>query len=417
MRFVAMLVMLALVLPLPTFAQQQQIVRPPIAVYWMSIETASGMGAGGAMGMMASMMGRGEAAQRTMHLQLGSSEAAAGEPKAGHDIPPGLNMGPTLPLVSPKRAPEAPRRETDLPEGVETPKGRMKIYWGCGNDVRSGQPIVIDFAKVAAGQQIFNMPAVRVSVPSGPAPGRSRTYGDWPNPEATKPVPANASLRGDHAIKGNYAPEIRFPIGERHDFMAPVSFAPLQKTTSGGMSVQWKPIPTATGYFAFAIGATQGTDDIVLWSSSEVADTGGVLFNYIPPGEVARLIRDKVVLPPQTTECTVPGQVVKEMDTPFLRFIAYGDELNLVQPPRPQDPNQPWEQIWAVKVRLRSTAGLMLAEGMGGASGEGEAREERSPRQARPEAPPKPEPEQKSGGAVDDAVKEGVKIFRGIFGK
>jgi hypothetical protein len=88
-----------------------------------------------------------------------------------------------------------------------------------------------------------------------------------------------------------------------------------------------------------------------------------------------------------------------------------------VQPPRPQDPNQPWEQIWAVKVRLRSTAGLMLAEGMGGASGEGEAREERSPRQARPEAPPKPEPEQKSGGAVDDAVKEGVKIFRGIFGK
>ena len=417
MRFVAMLVMFTLVLPLPALAQQQQVVRPPIAVYWMSIETASGMGAGGAMGMMASMMGRGEAAQRTMHLQLGSSQAAAGEPKAGHDIPPGLNMGPTLPLVSPKRAPEAPRRETDLPEGVETPKGRMKIYWGCGNDVRSGQPIVIDFAKVVAGQQTFNMPAVRVSVPSGPAPGRSRTYGDWPNPEATKPVPANASLRGDHVIKGNYAPEIRFPIGERHDFMAPVSFAPLQKAASGGMSVQWKPIPTATGYFAFAMGATQGTEDIVLWSSSEVADTGGALFNYIPPGEVARLIRDKVVMPPQTTECTVPGQVVKEMGTPFLRFIAYGDELNLVQPPRPQDPNQPWEQIWAVKVRLRSTAGLMLAEGMGGASGEGEAREESAPSQARPETPPKPEPEQKSGGAVEDAVKEGVKIFRGIFGK
>ena len=417
MRFVAMLVMFALVLPLSTFAQQQQIVRPPIAVYWMSIETASGMGAGGAMGMMASMMGRGEAAQRTMHLQLGSSQAAAGEPKAGHDIPPGLNMGPTLPLVTSKRAPEAPRRETDLPEGVETPKGRMKIYWGCGNDVRSGQPIVIDFAKIVAGQQTFNMPAVRVSVPSGPAPGRSRTYGDWPNPEATKPVPANASLRGDHVIKGNYAPEIRFPIGERHDFMAPVSFAPLQKTASGGMSVQWKPIPTATGYFAFAMGATQGTEDIVLWSSSEVADTGGALFNYIAPGEVARLIRDKVVMSPQTTECIVPGQVVKEMGTPFLRFIAYGDELNLVQPPRPQDPNQPWEQIWAVKVRLRSTAGLMLAEGMGGASGEGEAREEPAPSQARPEAPPKPEPEQKSGGAVEDAVKEGVKIFRGIFGK
>jgi len=417
MRVAVVFAMLALAFPPPTSAQQQQVVRPPIAVYWMSIDTASGMGAGGAAGMMASMMGRGEAAQRMMHLQLGSSQAASGEPKAGHDIPPGLNMGQTLPLVSPKKAPEAPGRATDLPEGVEKPKGRMKIYWGCGSDVRSEQPIVIDFAKIVAGQQTANIPAVRVSVPTGPAPGRSRTYGDWPNPEDTKLVPANGSLRGDHAVKGNYSPEIRFPIGERHDFMAPVSFAQLQKTANGGMSVQWKPIPTATGYFAFAMGATQGAEDIVLWSSSEVANTGGALFNYIPPGEVARLIREKVVMAPQATECTVPGQVIKEMGTPFLRFIAYGDELNLVHPARPEDPTQPWEQIWAVKVRLKSTAGLMLAEGMGGERGEGEAREERSPRQVRPEAPSQPQPGQKSGGAVDDAVKEGVKIFRGIFGK
>jgi hypothetical protein len=417
MRLVVMFVALALAFPLSTFAQQQQFVRPPIAVYWMSIETASGMGAAGAMGMLASMMGRGEGAQRTMHLQLGSSQPATGEPKAGHDVPSGLNMGRTLPLVIPKRAPEAPARETDLPEGMEKPKGRMKIYWGCGDNVRSGQPIVIDFAKVAAGQQTVNIPAVRVSVPTGPGPGRNRTYGDWPNPEDTKTVPANASLRGDHTIKGNYSPEIRFSIGERHDFMAPVSFVPLQSAASGGMSVQWMPIPAATGYFAFAMGAAQGTDDIVLWSSSDVADTGGALFNYLPPGEVARLIRDKVVMPPQTTQCTVPGQVVKEMGTPFLRFIAYGDELNLVHPPRPQDPTQAWEQVWAVKVRLKSTAGLMLAEGMGGAQGMGEAREERAPSQARPEAPATPQPEQKSGDTVGDAVKEGVKIFRGLFGK
>lgn len=417
MRVIVTLVTLVLALPLPTFAQQQA-VRPPIAVYWMSVETASGMGVGGGMGMLASMMGRGEAAQRTMHLQLGSSQAASGEPKAGHDIPPGLDMGQTLPLVSPKRAPEAPARDkTDLPEGMEKPKGRMKIYWGCGDDIRSGQPIVIDFARIVAGQQAVNIPAVRVAVPSGPAPGRSRTYGDWPNPEDTKPVPANGSLRGDHAIKGNYSPEIRFAVGERHDFMAPVSFAPLQATASGGMTVRWKAIPSATGYFAFAMGATQGTEEIVMWSSSEMADTGGALFNYIPPGEIARLIRDKVVMPPQTTQCTVPGQVVKEMGTPFLRFIAYGDELNLVHPARPQDPTQPWEQIWAVKVRLKSTAGLMLAEGMGGMQGEGEAREERAPAQARPEAPATPQAEPKSGGAVEDAVKEGVKIFRGIFGK
>ena len=411
------LAVLALALPLSASAQQQQVVRSPTAVYWMSLDTTSGMGAGGAAGMVAAMMGRGETAQRTMHLQLGSSQAAAGEPKAGHDIPPGLNMGQTLPLVSPRRAPEPPARATDLPEGVERPRGRMKIYWGCGDDVRSTQPIVIDFAKIMAGQQPVTFPAVRVALPTGPASGRSRTYGEWPNPANSTPVPANVSLRGDHAVKGNYSPEIRFSIGDRHDFMTPVSFAPLQQTSSGGMSVQWQSIPTATGYFAFAMGATQGAEDIVMWSSSEIAETGGALFGYVPPNEVARLIREKVVMPPQTTECTVPGRVVKEMGAPFLRFIAYGDELNLVHPPRPADPAQPWEQIWAVKVRRMSTAGMILAEGMGAVHDAGEAREERRSGRPRPEQPSQPQPEQPSGGGVEDAVKEGVKIFRGIFGK
>jgi hypothetical protein len=36
-------------------------------------------------------------------------------------------------------------------------------------------------------------------------------------------------------------------------------------------------------------------------------------------------------------------------------MIAYGAELNLVQPPRPQDPRTPWEQQWAVRVRVKST--------------------------------------------------------------
>jgi len=105
------------------------------------------------------------------------------------------------------------------------------------------------------------------------------------------------------------------------------------------------------------------------------------------------------------------------MGAPFLRFIAYGDELNLVHPPRPADPAQPWEQIWAVKVRRMSTAGMILAEGMGAVHDAGEAREERRSGRPRPEQPSQPQPEQPSGGGVEDAVKEGVKIFRGIFGK
>ncbi len=418
MRIRAALLLSGLALALPLHAQQQ-VVRPPVAVYWMSVDTMSGMGAGmgggNVMSMMGAMMGGGDSSTRTMHLQLGSSQSASGEPRAAHDIPSGLNMGPSLPLRTPSRAAPAGRDE-DMPEGMEKPKGRMKIYWGCGDKVGTGQPVIIDFAKVAAGQRPPNMVSRRVAGASGPAAGKNRTYGDWPNSEDTKSVPAGASLRGDHLVKGNYSPEIKFPIGERHDFMAPVSFSPLAKTPSGGMQVQWKAVPSATGYFATAFGGVEGSNDVVMWSSSEVQEMGGALMGFVPPAEVARLIREKIIMPPQTTECTVPGQVVKDMGNGFLRFVAYGDELNLVHPPRPQDTKQPWEQIWAVKLRLKSTSGLMLAEGMGGMSGETGEREERRPAQARPEAPAQPQP-QGSGSAVEQGVQEGLKALKGLFGR
>jgi hypothetical protein len=57
--------------------------------------------------------------------------------------------------------------------------------------------------------------------------------------------------------------------------------------------------------------------------------------DYVPPAEVARLIREKGGMPPQTTECSVPAEVIKAAQAPFFNFIAYGDELNLVHPPRP----------------------------------------------------------------------------------
>jgi hypothetical protein len=38
----------------------------------------------------------------------------------------------------------------------------------------------------------------------------------------------------------------------------------------------------------------------------------------------------------------------------MLRFIAYGEELNLIHPPKPKDPRKPWNPLWSVKVRLKS---------------------------------------------------------------
>jgi len=387
---------------------QQQVVKPPIAVYWMSVETAAGMSMPGMPAGMGGMMGGRAQGGRHMLLQLGS-QRASDAPRAEHDIPPALGMGTALPLLTPERAPA--ERRSGMPEGMERPKGRMLIYWGCGESTRPGQPVVLDFAKVAEGETPPNMVTHRVSGPTPPAPGRNKTYGEWPNKEDNKPVPDSASLRGDHLVKGSYSPEIRFSLGETHDFMARVALSSARRG-EGASSVSWNSVPNATGYFAMAFGS-MSREEMVLWSSSDVQEMGGELMNYVPPAEVARLVREKVVLPPATTECTVPAEVVKKAGgSPFFNFIAYGPEANFAQPPRPSDPKIAWEPLWTAKARFKSTASTLL--------GESAARERRARPETRPEretAPPRETKEAAPSPAVPNPVDEGVKALRGIFGR
>lgn len=403
----------AALLACPVFAQTQQ-VKPPIALYWLSVETAGGMGMALPPGLGA-VLPSGMQGGKRMKLDLGSSQSASGEPRAAHAIPSGLAMGQSLPLLTPPQAqPSAPARDEE-PRAFEPPRGRMLIYWGCGETVRQGQPVILDFASMNPQDAAKVLRARNVSRPTGPAPGRSRTFGDWPNRESSTAVPSQASLRGDHIVSGNYSPEIRFAVDERHDFMAPVSFEPIRKAPGGAFQVKWQSIPTALGYLATAIGQGDSQNDVVMWSSSEVQEMAQQLMDYLPPAEVQRLIREKVVMNPQTTECTVPGGMFKS-EGAMLNFIAYGDELNIVHPPRPKDPKQVWEQIYAVKVRLKSTGMTMLAEGdMGGGRSRAPSRTEAPAEQQQPDdratAPPARTP------GAGDLLQEGAKALRGIFGR
>ena len=379
-------------LPFAAFAQQ----KPPVAQYWMSVETASGMSmpgmgaAGGMAGMIGGMMGGGQQQSgRKISLHLGS-QRPADAPSAAHDIPSGMNMGSSLPLLTPRGTSERQPTERERYESVERPKGRMLIYWGCGEATRAGQPVVIDFAR---GGQMPNM--VGRNVASG-GPVSSRTNGLWPNQQDSKAVPDSASLIGEHKIRGNYTPDISFALGAGHDFMERVELTTSARG-AGATSVQWNAPSAATGYFATAMGGDG--NDVVMWSSSEVQEMGGSLMDYIPPAEVARLIREKVVMPPQTTECTVPAAVVKQAQ--MFSFIAYGPEANFGFPPRPQDPQ------WYAKVRFKSTASTFL----GDTGGSGRA--QRAPAGA----PSGDQSAQPSAPAAPDPVKDGINILRGIFGR
>lgn len=390
-------------------AAAQQKVNPPIATYWMSIDTSSGlpMGGGGPsmmdIGRMMMGGGAGGGASRSMLLELGSQRSASGTPAAAHEIPPGLNMGASLPLETPQRAPRPEPREDGMPENFEKPRGRMLIFWGCGEQAGPGQPYVIDFAKLAQGQVPQGLFSRRVAVQRGPSQSRSKTYGDWPNHRDSTRVSSDGSLRGDHAVKGNYSPDIRFSLTDKYDFMEPVNLS-SRKSAGGGMSLSWNSVANAQGYFATAMGGGKsGSEDVVIWSSSNTREFGESLMTWLPPSEVTRLIREKVVMAPSTTECTVPAQFVAAAPSAFVRFIAYGEEANFAHPPRPQDPKVAWSPEWTVKVRLKSTASSILGEDAmpgGGSSRSGGS-------------------EASGGGSAPavDPLQEGIKALKGLFGR
>lgn len=343
--------------------------HPPYPHYWLSITTSNQSipGMTEEMSGMASMFGgrgAGFGPRRSLLLQLESPRDTA-EPKAEHLIPPAQKMGETLPLVTPKqeKSDYHPERRSEQPEKYEKPKARMLIYWGCAENVAKGQPRVIDTAKMSPMEfgKAFSGRSGSRQIP--PTPHKGWTYGEWPNSDDNKDIPKDSSLVGSHQLKGNYLPDIRFSLDQKRDFMAPVSFSSISKGTSGAWSFEWKQIPTAIGYFATAMGHNQKTGETIFWSSSELPETGFGLMDYLTPHDVQRFIRDKVVMPTSRSSCTIPAGVFKDVDGAMLQFVAYGEELNIVYPPRPKDPKKPWNPEWSVKARLKSTGSAPLMEG------------------------------------------------------
>ena len=352
----------------------------------MSAQTQSGFGLPGAGGqpdraaMMRMMMGGGGGAQRLLTLQLGSSQRPQGQPEAEHLPPDSLGVGPSLPLVTPRAAPPV-QEETGPPRDFQRPKGRMLIFWGCGERAGPNQPLVIDFAKLAAGQVPPGLQAMGRGfgvAMQPPSPSRSATYGEWPNAQARTSVPPDGSLVGQHSVRGDYTPNIQFSLAQ--DFLAPLVLTANDRTGAGAVQLGWNAVPAATGYFASVMGGDQ--NQVVLWTSSATQASGFAGMDYLPPAEAARLMAARTLLAPQTTSCTVPKEVADAAPHAIVQLVAYGPEVNFVHPPRPSDPKVAWNKAWQVKVRYRSSTGGMLGMEMPGMAGDDQRR---GPQRGRPQ--------------------------------
>ncbi|MDD2917689.1 hypothetical protein [Rhodoferax sp.] len=366
-------------------AAQTQVVKPPVAQYWMDVATNSmagmddmpDMGAlGGLMGGMTGMPGmggvsfgatRGMMPGRWLDLAVRTQRKPAGT-EAVQTIPPGQAMGPSLTLLPVKAQAERPGRQGgSVDEVPERPKGRILFYWGCSETVRPGQPRILDFAK-AGVEDYGKFMMGRATRDSGAKaiPG----HAIWPNETHRQKVPAGASLTGAHALSGDGLPaSLQFTLGQQQDFMPKLALV-NQGGGAAASQISWQSLPTAQAYFLNAMSGSDnaGTTEMVIWSSSEVPEPGWGLMDYASNANVDKWLKEKVLLPANKTECAIPAGIFAKAEGAMLRGIAYGHELNLAHPPRPADKRIAWEPEWTAKVRVKAMTMVTLGEESAAAS-------------------------------------------------
>jgi len=355
--------------------------KPPVAQAWLDIATFSSPGMPGGMdGMMGGMMGGGgggggmplsamfggkSQGNQFGHTRFGGSGSfldvtlsTSRNPnlsEALQAVPQGSRLAPTLQLKVLPQAKSVPDDE----EPGEVPRGKIKLYWGCGSTIRSGQPKVVDFATGTGGQmaEIFKG---RSANQRGTHAAAGRPV--WPNLTDKRLVPKGASLAGEHAFTGQGVPDnFKFNLPAQQDIMPPIALR--QAVANGVTQLSWQPLPTARAYFIAAMGGEgeEGRDaEMTLWTSSELPDSGFGLVDYQTNTSVDQWLKEKVLLPPTTSTCEIPRGVFPEGGAGMLRMIAYGTEINLAYPPRPTDPKVAWQPDWAVKVRVKSVANSVL---------------------------------------------------------
>ncbi|HEX2763284.1 MAG TPA: hypothetical protein VHM92_05490 [Allosphingosinicella sp.] len=352
------------------------------AVYWMSADTVSGFGALAADGgrpsagaVMGAMMGRGGGGgasySRTLTLQLGSPQRPAGAPSAEHLPPGGLLAGPSLPLITPQGVARPVGPAQPWSGQMEKPRGRMLIYWGCGEHARPGQPAVIDFASLSAGKMPPAFASAMLKPMTPPSGATFTTYGEWPNERTKSRVPKAGSLVGEHVVRGNYSPEMRFTLGPGQDFLAPVGLTANAPAPSGSVPLVWRPVPGARAWFAATMGSG-ANGDFVMWSSSE-AQAAAMAVDYVAEADLPRLIQQRALMPASADRCTVPAEVARAAPQSMLMLIAFGGEANFVQP-KPAGTPASWRPAWTAKLRTKSThMGLlgMTMPGIDDSAGQG----------------------------------------------
>jgi hypothetical protein len=164
---------------------------------------------------------------------------------------------------------------------------------------------------------------------------------------------------------------------------------------SGASMLQWQPAAQATGY-ALAMFGSNGGGDVVMWTSASKAQMPAM--DYLSPVEVKRLIAAGAVLPPSTSQCTLPAEVAAAAPAGMVTMIGYGPEADFADSPKLPK--------WTTKVRYKTTASLI--RGMGAMMGGGDDGQEA--RQQAPQQQQQQPPKKRRGFGLGDLLNGAIPI-------
>ena len=143
------------------------------------------------------------------------------------------------------------------------------------------------------------------------------------------------SLVGEHVVRGNYSPEIRFALAQGQDFLrAGRADRRTRAPASGAVPVAWQPVADAARLFPDGDRRARGRHDRDVDVERGPGQPDG-RSTISRPDEIARLLQQRVVLAPQTTQCTVPAEVAGGVQGASLMLNAFGPEANFSHPVRP----------------------------------------------------------------------------------
>lgn len=308
--------------------------------YEMNLRTYSGLGAGGATGMMSAMFGGKGNISKQMDLRLANPADIPGGYSAEHLVPEGMRIGPSLPL-------KGERRGTGSGGSSETEQaeGKMLIYWGCSETVLKGQPEVIDLKAMSSrlSPEVAAMAQQSRKRKGGGDTGETlppRTlwwpYGD----NAFTGIPTEASVVGEHVVKASFMQqEIRYALDPEMDFLEALNFKSSSSDLKAAIPLTWDRLARAKGYNLNAVGAV-GEKEMVIWMAAR---------NKHP------------MLPGSQSNCTIPAGIFQKTSGAMAMAEAVGPTRGFAYPPLKPGEKKPL--IWTAKVRVSGFDNLMLGMG------------------------------------------------------